>query len=465
MRRKIVVAALVVAAAMVTVGVGALVFIRNRVDARAADELHRQAEVTAAQLDSDLDRLRFRPTANLAATVRGLRSDLERSLERAQRLGGHDIVEGEIIVGSRSAPIVPPLVVLPLVAGETQAGEVVSVDVAGERMLVAVEEVETPNVTVRVAVGRSQPLVPLDVVSIPVGIAITVGAILVVLFGVVVGQSVTNRLSSLERAASAVGHGDLSTRVDDTGNDEINAVAVAFNAMTDQLASLRERERDFLMAVGHDLRTPLTTIRGYAEALHAGDISPNDLPRVADVLNSQADQLSRLVEDVMLLGRIEANQFTMRPEPVDVAALVRGVADGFVPLAAASSLRLTVELAQTGDRVVDPDRLSQVLSNLIENAMRYTPEMGTITLTVTARREEFALRVHNSGHGISDRDLPHVFERLYVAERYRAVRPSGSGLGLAIVSELVDAMGGTVTCDSDDHRGTSFCVSIPAPRT
>jgi len=343
-------------------------------------------------------------------------------------------------------------------------GDVVTIDLEGERLLVAVEVVEAPPTTLTVAIARSQPLIAKALVTVPVAIAVVVGAALTVALGVWFGRSLSRRLKGLENAAHAVGAGDLEARSDVEGHDEIAAVSVAFNSMTEQLGAVRTREREFLMAVSHDLRTPLTTIRGYAEALDAGDIEPNDLARVAGVLNAQADQLSRLVEDVMLLGRLEARQFTMRPEPVDIAALVGGVASAFERAARESNVHAIVEAHEAGDRMVDPDRLTQVLSNLIENALRYTPEMGTINVKLESHREEFDITVHNTGPGIATGDLPRVFDRLYVAERYRALRPSGSGLGLAIVAELVDAMGGSVRCESDAMTGTSFVVVLPAVR-
>jgi signal transduction histidine kinase len=154
----------------------------------------------------------------------------------------------------------------------------------------------------------------------------------------------------------------------------------------------------------------------------------------------------------------------MRPEPVDIGSLVAGVTDVFGRAASEVSVSLVLDAQDTGDRLMDPDRVTQILSNLIENALRYTPEMGVITVGVTAPSDEVTFVVHNTGPGIAEQDLPRVFDRLYVAERYRAIRPSGSGLGLAIVAELVEAMGGAVTCISDDPEGTTFTITIPAER-
>ncbi|MCZ7532982.1 MAG: HAMP domain-containing histidine kinase [Acidimicrobiia bacterium] len=464
MQRRIITATAVVAATTLLIGLVALVVMRRSIDNRAEQELRRQAAVTASQIEEDLERVEFRPGANPGVAVARYRNELLRSLSRAESLGGHDRVEGSISVGARQIPITQPLVLIPLLPPGTGDGDIVTIEVGDDRMLVAVEILEAQRSTLTIAIGRSQPLLAAAVVTIPVTVAVAVGAALTVALGIWFARSLSRRLRGLETAAEAVGGGNLDARAEVDGTDEIASVAEAFNSMASQLQFVRNREREFLMSVSHDLRTPLTTIRGYAEALDAGDIPSDDLSRVAGVLNTQTDQLARLVEDVMLLGRLEAHQYTLRPESVDVSALVRGVTDGFIPQAATYGVSLSVDAGACGDRVIDPERIVQVLSNLIENALRYTPEMGSIAVTLTDDALGFVVDVHNTGPGIAERDLPRVFDRLYVADRYRAIRPSGSGLGLAIVAELVSAMGGTVTCESDPSSGTTFCVVFPVVR-
>jgi two-component system sensor histidine kinase BaeS len=369
-----------------------------------------------------------------------------------------------LTVRDRQIPINEPLVLLPHLPDDVAEGEVVTVDVGGESMLVVVERLDGAAGTLEVAIGRSQPILPTGLITVPLAVALAAGAALTVALGVWFGRSLSRRLHGLEIAAVAVGQGDLDMRSPVEGSDEIAAVATAFNSMTEQLQDVRIREREFLMSVSHDLRTPLTTIRGYAEALDEGDIPESDLPRVAGILSTQTDQLSRLVEDVMLLARIEAHEYAIRPERVDIAALVDGLSLAFESRADASSITLETRCEPTGDRLVDPDRLSQVLSNLVENALRYTPDGGQMEIGVDATADAVDIAIRNSGSGISQVDLPRVFDRLYVAERYRSQRPTGSGLGLAIVAQLVDAMDGTVTCTSDPAAGTTFTVNLPTQR-
>ncbi len=232
--------------------------------------------------------------------------------------------------------------------------------------------------------------------------------------------------------------------------------------MAEQLEASRRRERDFLMSVGHDLRTPLTTIRGYAEGLDGGEIGADDLQRVAGVLHGQTDRLSRLVEDLMLLARLEAREFMLRPEQVDVAAHLKEMVDSHRTRADELRLRLELDAESVGEVLVDPDRLAQVVGNLVDNAFRYTPEGGLVEVDVRRHGNGFAVSVSDSGPGIDREDLPRVFERLYVAQRYRPIRPEGSGLGLSIVKELVDAMDGSIEVTSTPGRGTTVTVMLPA---
>jgi signal transduction histidine kinase len=172
--------------------------------------------------------------------------------------------------------------------------------------------------------------------------------------------------------------------------------------------------------------------------------------------------LRRLVEDLMLLSRLEAREFSMRPESVDLTAHLKGVMEGFRERADTARIELRQELDRVGEVQVDPDRISQVVGNLLENALRYTPEAGEVTLGVSRVEDRIRITVADTGPGIDPADLPHIFERLYVTARYRPLRPEGSGLGLSIVRELVDAMGGSTEVASDLESGTRIAVTLPA---
>jgi two-component system sensor histidine kinase BaeS len=460
MRRKILIATGIVVAITLLVGaVTAFVVARNITD-RAEEELARQARVTAELIEEDLEDLKFRPGSDAPDQVARFRNDLNRSLNRARIVGGHDIVEAELRLPNRTVPITQPLVLMPALPHDITEGDVVTIDVDGRNMLVAVEQADLGRIDVVVAIGRLEPLLPVKEMTVSLLAALGIGAILTVSLGVWLSRSLTTRLSDMSNAAAEVGTGNLAARAEVSGDDEITDLARSFNAMARELGDVRGREREFLMAVSHDLRTPLTTISGYAEALDSGDIDADDLSRVAGVLHGQTAQLSRLVEDLMALARLDASEFALVPEVVEISGLVQGLVDTYRPRAEAASIDIETRCHDALEATLDPQRLTQVLGNLLDNALRYTPESGSICVSCGLAGERVAITVTNSGRGISPGDISHVFERLYVADRYRAHRPSGSGLGLAIVDEIVSAMDGTITCESDPDTGTTFTVTV-----
>jgi signal transduction histidine kinase len=459
MTRRILLATAIVVTITLLVGLGTAIVVRARVQDTAAEELSRQARVTASLIEEDLDGVVFRPGEARTQLAR-YRATLDRSLERARILGGHDIVEAELSIRNRSVPISPDPVILEGVADDLREGEVATIDVDGTPMLVAAERVDLAAGPLTVAIGRIEPLFPSRQVFWSLLVALLVGAALTVALGVWFAQSLSDRLGNIASAATSVGEGDLAVRADARGSDEISEVAGAFNTMADDLESSRDRERQFLMAVGHDLRTPLTTIRGYAEALDRGEVPEERLPEVAEILHRQTDQLSRLIEDVSRLAAIQTSEFSLEPEEVDVGGLVAESVGAYAPRTEAASIRLTIDREAVGRAWLDPDRLRQVIGNLMDNALRYTPEDGAIEVRVEGGESRVGFTITNSGPPIRDEDIPHVFDRLYVADRYRAERPSGSGLGLAIVRELVEAMGGTVSCTAAAESGTTFAVEL-----
>jgi two-component system, OmpR family, sensor kinase len=291
-----------------------------------------------------------------------------------------------------------------------------------------------------------------------------VGFLIAMILAAVAARLLSKRLAErgakLASAAQRIAAGDASARTGLTGDDEVADVARAFDEMADKLEATRASEREFLLSVGHDLRTPLTTIGGYAEALEEGGLDEDALERVGGVLTNETRRLRRLIEDLMLLARLEADEFTLRPEEVDVGAYLGAVAEAFRARAERAGITLTVDAGTTGTVRVDPDRLSQIAGNLIENALRHTPEAGTVRFSVSSEGGTLTMDVADTGAGIDAQDIPHVFERFFVSHRYRALRPEGSGLGLSIVQRLVEAMHGTVGVASGE-TGTVFTVKIP----
>jgi signal transduction histidine kinase len=460
MNRKILFATGIVVAVTIASGVLIAFVFHNRVQSDAVEEMSRQARVTASLIEEDLVEVKFAPQKNPGEQLIRNRAQLNRNLERAKALGGHDRVEAVFTIRDRIIPITEPLEMMRELPLSTREGVVQEVDVNGETILVAVERLELNEGTLVVAIGRTTTLFPTGQLVLALLLALFVGSVLTLGLGVWFSRSLSLRLANVGDTARRVGSGDLSARADVAGKDEIASVARAVNDMASDLEAARKREREFLMDVGHDLRTPLTTIRGYAEALDRGDVPQEQMSEVAEAMHRQTDQLSRLVEDVMLLARLETREFTLRPDVVDLSPIVSGIAESYRIRAESASLSLAITEEGGAFALVDADRVAQIVGNLMDNALRYTPKDGSIRVAVRSTTSHVQITVNNTGPTISVEDLPHVFDRLYAADRYRAARPSGSGLGLAIVRELVHAMDGSVSATSAEDAGTTFGVAF-----
>jgi two-component system, OmpR family, sensor kinase len=285
-------------------------------------------------------------------------------------------------------------------------------------------------------------------------------SLMVVGLGVIVATTLGRRLTKPIRDAEAAAHrlaaGELSTRLPDTGGtDELADLARSVNTMASSLERSKAVEQQFLMSVSHDLRTPLTSIRGYAEAITDG-VAP-DPARAAAVISNEAQRLERLVGDLLDLAKLQARSFSMVPRRVDLAGLVHEVATGLA--ADTPDVTITVEPSAPVMTVVDPDRMAQVIGNLITNAKKFA--RSTISIGVGFDRSSAVLWVDDDGPGIPLAERSHVFERLYVTSQPAVRQESSSGLGLAIVYELVGAMGGTVRVDTAPSGGARFVVAVP----
>lgn len=462
MRRQILWSVLAVAAVTLIAGlIAGAVINRRLVDERQAD-LARQADATAALIVGSL-------RENIPLNEEGGAVLVTRTLEIARAVGGHDYVEAKLAGAADAVRIVQGLLPVqrPLfdsLGADPQANTVIETEVNGEPVLAYVRSVpvtlRADGVRLLIAIGRTEPLLRTNLLARPLLLSLGIGAVLALLLAAWVSEHVGRRLDGVSEAAQSIATGDFSVRAPDGGNDDIARLGKAFNEMAARLGEGRRRERDFLMSVGHDLRTPLTTLRGYAEALDTGEVDVEDVPRIGGVLRNQTDRLSRLIEDLMLLARLEAREFSWRPEDVDLAAHLREIAESHEARAAANRVGIVVEIDDVGIVRVDPDRVGQIIGNLIDNAMRYTPEGGTIGVGLRDDGEWVILTVSDTGPGIDPEDVEHVFERLYVAQHYRPVRPEGSGLGLSIVKELVDAIDGRIELKSDVGHGTVVMVRL-----
>ncbi|HEY3210024.1 MAG TPA: HAMP domain-containing sensor histidine kinase [Actinomycetota bacterium] len=281
-----------------------------------------------------------------------------------------------------------------------------------------------------------------------VGVALAAGA------SFFLARAIARPVSRAAEASRALAAGENPEQLPIEGSEELATLSASFNAMAAQLAGARESERSFLLSVSHELKTPLTAIRGYAEALEEGAAPPTE---AAEVITREAARLERLVQDLLDLARMNQRTFTVRHEHLDLAEVARETVRRFEPTARSFGVSLTAEAPEPVPALGDPDRILQVVSNLTENALRCTPAGGTVSVVAG----NGGLSVRDTGPGLVPDDVPRAFERFYLHRRYAGERAVGTGLGLALVKELTEAMSGSVSVQSEPGEGTTITVCLP----
>jgi signal transduction histidine kinase len=292
-----------------------------------------------------------------------------------------------------------------------------------------------------------------------------VAFLLSILLAAWIARSVARPLQQLATATEAVAQGEYDQRLPLAGPQEVKRVAASFNSMSEQVQAGQKSQQDFLANVSHDLRTPITSVSGWSQALLDGTAaSTAERHQAAGVIHDEAERMQRLVDELLDLARIESGQLVLALEIVDIGLLLANVYQAFLPRAEASGLTMILD-AQPGPAVKgDPDRLTQVFSNLIENALIYTPMGGQIRLSsAPGSNREVVVAVQDNGPGIPAAEQGRIFERFYRVDKSRAHDglTRGSGLGLAIAQELVEAHQGRIELQSREGQGSTFFVYLP----
>ena len=372
----------------------------------------------------------------------------DRRWSRERRFFGHDDDRGRTV---------PPELFTPIVAGETQVGSVAVVP-RGRRgpapLLFSPEGgameagAEPPLTRFADAVRRTLTLAGL--------VAGAAGILLVVLLS----RRMLASIGSLTAAARGLGGGDLTSRAAVRGNDEIAELGRTFNSMADALEESERQRRTMVSDVAHELRTPLSNIQGHIEAMQDGLLEPD--PATLETVHRQALYLNRLVDDLRLLAATEARELRLDREPTLVGEVIDRVVTSFGPGAEAQAVRLDADVEEALPSLdLDRVRIEQVLSNLVDNAIRHTPAGGGVVVTARRRGESIRVDVTDTGPGIPSDALSHVFDRLYRVDPSRERGSGGSGLGLTIARQLVEAHGGTIWAESEEGSGSRFGFDLP----
>ena len=384
--------------------------------------------------------------------------------------------QGAVVIGNRSYPTgeaVPPNI---LAGGKP-------IQVSGQTVGTVMFAPPASSIG-----GTSRPPAPEDnflrSVTVAAATSAAVAALIALMLGFLLARTLTRPIRALTAATQAMAGGNLSQRVLVRSRDEIGELATSFNHMSADLSRASQMRKQMTADLAHDLRTPLSVLRGYTEGLKDGRLQGSE--KIFTIMHGEVEHLQRLVEDLRVLSLADAGELPLNRRAVDPAALLERTGLAYFVPAEQQDVALRVEADESLPSVlVDTDRLTQVLNNLVSNALRHTPEGGSITLSARpttddqrpATREEdekplslavgpsswVVIEVRDTGVGIEAQDLPFIFDRFYRADKARQRgSDNSSGLGLAIAKAIVEAHGGTIAVDSAPGAGTTFTINLPA---
>ena len=289
-----------------------------------------------------------------------------------------------------------------------------------------------------------------------------IAGVVAVVLTLILSRRIVGPVEALARAARDLARGDFSARVPEGSRDEVGELARTFNAMAEELSRTEALRRSLVADVAHELRSPLTNLLGYLEALRDGVVQPD--PPVLASLHQEVQTLVRLVEDLQELALAESGQLPLYLQRCDLAEVVRHTVTASQALAEQRGLALAVQVPGAVEVEADPERIGQVVRNLVSNALSYTPAGGRVVVALRDGAGEARVAVSDTGPGIAPEELPRVFERFYRVDRSRSRATGGSGLGLTIARRLAEAHGGRIEVESEVGRGSTFTLVLPRAR-
>jgi signal transduction histidine kinase len=290
-----------------------------------------------------------------------------------------------------------------------------------------------------------------------------IGAVFALALGIFLSRTITRPIRELTQATHAVSEGDLTQQVTVRSNDELGELAKAFNKMSAELSRSVNARKQMTADIAHELRTPLSLILGHAEAVHDGVLPPTK--ENFEVIREEAVRLEHLVNDLRTLSLADAGELTINPQPIEPERLVHEVATLYQFETQKKNISLELDVASPLPAIeVDPGRMTQVLTNILDNALRHTPEGGKIILSAKEVEDHVELAIQDSGSGLPREDLERIFERFYRADSSRQRNgdlTGGSGLGLAIAKSIVQAHGGQLSAENEAGNGLRVIITLP----
>ena len=284
----------------------------------------------------------------------------------------------------------------------------------------------------------------------------------VLVFSGFIARIITRPVKELSAGIERMSKGDYQHRVHVPGRGEMAQLAAAFNQMSEQVRNLDEARNQFVSNASHELKTPLATIKILVESMIYQDDMDSGLRKefLTDI-NKEIDRLSSVVSDLLTLVHIDSHKLRLRREMMVFSDTVRETVGRLKPLAGKRKQEIVTKIADGCEMFADPGKLAQVCYNIIENAIKYTPDGGTITVSLQKVGRDAVLEISDTGVGIPEEDVPHVFDRFYRVDKARSRDTGGTGLGLSIVQQIIRLHAGSVTVQSEQGKGTTFIVQLP----
>lgn len=282
--------------------------------------------------------------------------------------------------------------------------------------------------------------------------------VLLIIISFIISRLITEPLIKLKNAAFKVAEGDFEQNISNNGDDELAELITAFNQMTEKLAKLEKIRKESASDLAHELRTPLTTIKGYIEAFEDGKIALDQ--ENIDELKEEIARMVALIEKLKEFAEAQNKIFNLKKEKIKVNELIKNVSKKRQKQIKSKNLKLNLELENGIIIEADKDSLIQILNNLIENAVKYNRENGEINIKSYQKNNKIIIQISDTGYGISEEDLPYIFERFYRADKSRSAKNGGTGIGLAVTKELIEAHGAEIEVESNKN-GSSFKIIFP----
>src|SRR5688572_7796259 len=287
-----------------------------------------------------------------------------------------------------------------------------------------------------------------------------IGAMIALVLGVFLSRSLTRPIRELTRATHAVSEGNLSQQVPVRSNDELGELARAFNKMSSELSRSVNARKQMTADIAHELRTPLSLILGHAEAVHDGVLPPTR--ENFEIIREEATRLEHLINDLRILSLADAGELTINLQTIEPQRLLQEVASLYQYHTQKKNISLELDITAPLSTIeVDPGRMTQVLTNILDNAMQHTSEGGRIVLAARQRQDQIELSILDSGPGLQTDEINHIFDRFYRTDPSRQREDGGSGLGLAIARSIVQAHGGQLSAQSEAGQGLKIMIRLP----